>query len=103
MFNKPIPARATGEELFRVAHSDEVRGNTPTAHLQVRNDVSPQIGGGWIAMQEDDRIARPTFDIGHAQAVDIDAVFLTFPMHPHMIWACRALPATLDHCKPSGR
>jgi hypothetical protein len=66
----------TGVRQFAgVAHPDEVGRDEPAARFQFRNHVAPQIGGGRIAVQEQNRRAPPALVIGHAAVQDIDGFF----------------------------
>src|SRR3546814_3622158 len=56
-------------ELVRIAHADQVTGDQPSQPGAMRHDIAPQIGRRRIAVLEEDRIAGPFIDIGHAPAL----------------------------------
>jgi hypothetical protein len=58
--------------LVGVAHADQVDGDAATEVAHVREDVPPQIGGGGVAVKEEDRVALALVDVGHPGAEDID-------------------------------
>ena len=65
-----------GRDLVGVAHADEIRRDQPAVGgLEVRQDASPQERGGWIAVEEDDRVPRSAFDIGHPAAEHVCKCF----------------------------
>lgn len=53
---------------LRAAHADQIDRQHPAQRLQLRNDVAPQVAGGRIAVQQQDRIALADFDVVHARA-----------------------------------
>ncbi|KAI0557372.1 Haloalkane dehalogenase [Gracilaria domingensis] len=55
-------------ELVRVAHADEIRRDQATTSFEMRHDVSPQIRGGGVSVQEHDRIAVSNLDVRHPLA-----------------------------------
>src|SRR5258708_1294438 len=72
----PIGGGATVVQLVGITHSNQVRCNTAPQTLKMRNDVAPDIGGGRIAMQEDNRIPFAYFDIGHLIPQNVLIFFL---------------------------
>ena len=70
LFGIGVAVRPRGREFLGIAHADQVAGDQPALSLQMRHDITPEIGGGRVAVLEDDRIALPLVDIGHAFAVD---------------------------------
>ena len=56
----------------RIAHPDEVGRETSAEPGEVRNDVAPEVGGGRVAVEEDDRVAAADVHIGHLYARDVD-------------------------------
>src|SRR3546814_5082614 len=63
-------------ELVRIAHADQVTGDQPSQPGAMRHDIAPQIGRRRIAVLEEDRIAGPFIDIGHAPALDLNEFLL---------------------------
>src|SRR3546814_5548515 len=63
-------------ELVRMAHADQVTGDQPSQPGAMRHDIAPQIGRRRIAVLEEDRIAGPFIDIGHAPALDLNELLL---------------------------
>src|SRR5712692_4941243 len=56
--------------LPRTAHAYQVRSQATPIPLQVRNDVTPEIGRRGIPVQEDNRVACPGIDVGHVGIED---------------------------------
>jgi hypothetical protein len=71
MLSEGVRGWATLRELVRVAHPNQIRRDTPANVLQVRDDIAPDIGRGWIAVQQDDRVANATLDVRHRVAEDL--------------------------------
>src|SRR3546814_7857332 len=63
-------------ELVRIAHADQVTGDQPSQPGAMRHDIAPQIGRRRIAVLEEDRIAGPFIDIGHAPALYLNEFLL---------------------------
>src|SRR3546814_18200768 len=63
-------------ELVRMAHADQVTGDQPDQPGAMAQDIAPQIGRSRIAVLEEDRIAGPFIDIGHAPALDLNEFLL---------------------------
>ena len=51
----------------RVAHPDEVRGQTSAERLDVRDDVAPEVRRRRISVKEDDRRSRSHLDESHVR------------------------------------
>ena len=65
--------------LAGVAHADQVGGEAASEGRDVRNDVAPEVGGGGVAVEEDDRLGRVAVagvDVGHLAVEDADRVTL---------------------------
>ena len=67
------PIRAIGSSP-RVAHADVVRSEAPPERQHAGNDVSPQIRGRGIAMQEDDGIPFADVHVRHGGVAHPDAL-----------------------------
>ena len=48
-------------ELVRVAETDQIRNDAAPVADEERDDIAPQVGRGWVAVQKDDRVAFPAF------------------------------------------
>ena len=58
----------------RLAHTDQIGSKTATEHVDMRDDVAPEVGRRGIAVQEDDRLARARVDVGDLRVEDPDAL-----------------------------
>src|SRR3546814_1330197 len=56
--------------------SSDLTGDQPSQPGAMRHDIAPQIGRRRIAVLEEDRIAGPLIDIGHAPALDLNEFLL---------------------------
>ena len=50
VLDEAIRAGATVRQLVGVAHADQVGGDAAASRLQMRQDISPEVRRGWIAV-----------------------------------------------------
>ena len=70
VFDEGIAVRARVIELVTIAHANQVWRDQASLACKVGHHIAPQIGRHRVAMQEDNRIAGPFFDIGHLLTMD---------------------------------
>ncbi len=65
VFNETIGLRATLRQFVRVAHTDQIRCDTPPQPLEMRHDIAPEIGRRRVAMQKENGVATALIDVSH--------------------------------------
>ena len=70
MFNERVRPWASVVELVGVALADQIRCDTTSLARNVGDNVAPQVGRCWIAMQEDHWVAGTDIVVRHLFAVN---------------------------------
>src|SRR5207248_2329260 len=76
MLDEGVGIGAAVGKLIRIAHADEIRRDAAAKLLHIGNNVAPEVGGGGIAMQQDNRIATSYLYVRHLLSQNQLTLFL---------------------------
>ena len=58
--------------FVRLSHADQVKGDASALLGDTREHIAPQVGGGRIAVEEENGITIPDLEVVHSRSLNVD-------------------------------